>query len=144
MRLTDSSVIHATAASSSAISASAPGVAVRQRRFWKRPVGRLLLIVLVVTGVRTFVGEASVVPTGSMEGTILIGDHLFLNKMLYGPEIPFLDRRLPRLKSVRRGDIVAFRYPKEPAETYLKRVVAVGGDSLEIRDGGLYINAQPV
>src|SRR5215472_18250171 len=130
MRAIDSSAIHATAVESAPVLR----VAAAHRSLWRRPVGRLLLIVLVVTGVRTFVGEASVVPTGSMEGTILIGDHLFLDKMLYGPEIPFLDRRLPRLKSVRRGDIVAFRYPKEPAETYLKRVVAVGGDSLEIRD----------
>jgi signal peptidase I len=142
MRLTDSSVIHATALSSPASAAPALSVAAPRRKFWKRPAGRLLLIVLIVTGVRTFVGEASVVPTGSMEGTILIGDHLFLNKMLYGPEVPLLDRRLPRLKSVRRGDIIAFRYPKDPAETYIKRVVAVGGDNLEIRDGRLYVNAQ--
>lgn len=84
------------------------------------------------------------VPTGSMEGTILIGDHLFLNKMFYGPEVPLLDRRLPRLKSVRRGDIIAFHYPKDPAEIFIKRAVAVGGDSLEIRDGRLYVNAQAI
>lgn len=115
-----------------------------QRTFWRRPAVRLLVIAFVIMAVRTFVGEASVVPTGSMEGTILIGDHLFLNKMLYGPEIPLLDRRLPRLKSVRRGEIIAFHYPKDPAETYIKRAVAVGGDRLEIRDGRLYLNAQAV
>jgi signal peptidase I len=146
MSVTDSSgfsVIQVTA-SPSAEPVPELSVAVPQRTFWRRPPGRLLLILLVVTGVRTFVGEASVVPTGSMEGTILVGDHLFLNKMLYGPEIPLLNRRLPRLKTIHRGDIVVFRYPRDPEETYLKRVAAVGGDSLEIRDGRLYINAQAV
>ncbi len=109
--------------------------------FWQRPAGRLLWIAAVVLVVRIFVGEASLVPTASMEGTILVGDHLFLNKMLYGPEVPLLNRRLPRLKTIRRGDIVVFRYPHNPDETYLKRVAAVGGDRIEIRDGRLYVNS---
>ena len=90
---------------------------------------------------RTFVGEASVVPTGSMEGTILVGDHLLLNKLLYGPEIALLGIHLPRWKTVHRGDIVVFRYPKNPEETFLKRVIAVGGDRVEIRKGKLYLNS---
>jgi signal peptidase I len=79
-----------------------------------------------------------------MEGTILVGDHLFLNKMLYGPEIPLLHWRLPMLKTIHRGEIVVFRYPKDPAQTFLKRVAAVGGDRVEIRDGVLYVNSQAV
>ena len=83
-------------------------------------------------------------PTASMEGTILVGDHLFMDKLLYGPEIPLVHWRLPMLKKIRRGDIVVFRYPKNPSETYLKRVAAVGGDRLEIRNGVLYVNSLPV
>ncbi len=93
---------------------------------------------------RIFVGEASVVPTASMEGTILVGDHLFMDKLLYGPEIPLVGWRLPMLKTIRRGDIIVFRYPKDVSETFLKRVTAVGGDQLEIRSGILYVNSQPV
>jgi signal peptidase I len=85
-----------------------------------------------------------VVPTASMEGTILVGDHLFMDKLLYGPEIPLLHWRLPMLKTIRRGDIVVFRYPKDPSETFLKRVTAVGGDTLEIRDGVLFVNSQAI
>lgn len=99
---------------------------------------------LVVLGVRIFIGEASVVPTGSMEGTILVGDHLFMEKLLYGPEIPLVHWRLPALRTVHRGDIVVFRYPKDPQETYLKRVAAVGGDRLEMRDGVLFINSRAI
>jgi signal peptidase I len=116
----------------------------RSRSFWRTSSGRLLIAVIVLFSVRTFVVEASVVPTGSMEGTILVGDHLILDKLLYGPEIPLTNWHLPRLKTIHRGDIVVFRYPRNPQETFLKRVTAVGGDMLEIRDGRLYVNSQAV
>ncbi|HET9839406.1 MAG TPA: signal peptidase I [Candidatus Angelobacter sp.] len=111
---------------------------------WRLSWRRVIVLAAVVLGIRTFIGEASVVPTASMEGTILVGDHLFMNKLLYGPEIPLLHWRLPMLKTIRRGEIVVFRYPKNPSETYLKRVAAVAGDRVEIRDGVLYINSGPV
>jgi len=84
------------------------------------------------------------VPTASMEGTILVGDHLIMNKLFYGPEIPLLHWRLPMLKTIHRGEIVVFRYPKDPSQTFLKRVAAVGGDRVELRDGVLYVNSQAV
>lgn len=114
------------------------------RGAWKLSKRRLILLAAIVLGMRIFVGEASVVPTASMEGTILVGDHLFMDKLLYGPEIPFVHWRLPVLKTIHRGDIVVFRYPKDPSETFLKRVTATGGDRLEIRDGVLYVNSEPV
>ena len=105
---------------------------------------RLLVLAAIVLGMRIFVGEASVVPTASMEGTILVGDHLFMDKLLYGPEIPLVHWRLPALKTIHRGDIIVFRYPKDISETFLKRVTAIGGDRLEIKNGVLYVNSQPV
>lgn len=105
---------------------------------------RLIVLVAIVFFVRIFIGEASVVPTASMERTILVGDHLFMNKLLYGPEIPLTHWRLPRLKTIHRGDIVVFLYPRDPEETYLKRVAAVGGDRVEINDGVLVVNGRPV
>ena len=117
---------------------------IRGKRAWWRSWRRWVLLATAVLVIRTFVGEASVVPTASMEGTILVGDHLFMDKLLYGPEIPLLKWRLPMLKNIHRGDIVVFHYPKNPSETYLKRVTAVGGDQLEIREGILYVNSLPV
>lgn len=105
---------------------------------------RLIILAAIVLGMRIFVGEASVVPTASMEGTILVGDHLFMDKLLYGPEIPLVHWRLPALKSIHRGDIIVFRYPKDVTETFLKRVTALGGDRLEIKNGVLYVNSQAV
>src|SRR5262245_55188169 len=84
---------------------------------------RTLLLLLVALLIRTFIIEPTVVPTSSMEGTILVGDHLLLDKLLYGPQIPFTPWRLPRLKSVRRGDVVVFRYPKDMNQRFVKRVV---------------------
>jgi signal peptidase I len=114
------------------------------RRIWRVSKRRLIVLAAIVLGMRIFVGEASVVPTASMEGTILVGDHLFMDKLLYGPEIPLIHWRLPRLKTIHRGDIIVFRYPKDPSETFLKRVAAMGGDQLEIRNGILYVNSRPV
>ncbi len=108
----------------------------------RRNAVRLFIIAVVLFGLRTFVGETSVVPTGSMERTILVGDHLVLNKLLYGPEIPLVNWRLPMLKTIHRRDIVVFLYPRNPEETFLKRVTAVGGDRVEIRDGVVYVNSQ--
>ncbi|MGZ4843650.1 MAG: signal peptidase I [Candidatus Angelobacter sp.] len=111
---------------------------------WRLSTRRLIVLAAIVLGIRIFVGEASVVPTASMEGTILVGDHLFMDKLLYGPEIPLVHWRLPVLKTIHRGDIIVFRYPKDPSETFLKRVTALGGDQLQIRNGVLYVNSQPV
>jgi signal peptidase I len=133
----------AQAGSASATQANDSKPASRMRA-WRLSWRRLIVLTALVLGIRTFVGEASVVPTASMEGTILVGDHLFMDKLLYGPEIPLVHWRLPMLRTIRRGDIIVFRYPKNPSETYLKRVAAVGGDRLEIRNGILYVNSLPV
>ena len=114
------------------------------RRRWRRITTICLRALLIVLFVRLFFGEASVVPTGSMEHTIMVGDHLFWVKALYGPEIPFTHWRLPRLKSVRRGDIVAFHYPRDPRQIFLKRVVAIGGDKVEMRRGTLFVNGHEI
>jgi signal peptidase I len=115
-----------------------------KRWSWRRIAARALLILGVVAFIRTFIGEAAVVPTSSMEGTILVGDHILVNKFGFGTKIPFTDRVLPKFRKVRRGDIVTFSYPKDPSLTFLKRVAAVGGDVIEIKDDIVYVNQIPV
>ncbi|MBZ5562240.1 MAG: signal peptidase I [Acidobacteriia bacterium] len=112
----------------------------RREGFWETL--RSLLVVLVgVLCIRTFVAEATVIPTGSMENTILIGDHVFLNKLLYGPRVPYTDLRVPPLKTIHRQDIVAFRYPRNPSVMFVKRVIGVGGDVIRIADKKVYVNS---
>jgi signal peptidase I len=105
---------------------------------------RALLILGAAAFIRTFIGEAAVVPTSSMEGTILVGDHILVNKFGYGTPIPFTNRVLPKFRKINRGDIVTFTYPKDPSLTFLKRVAAVGGDVVEIKDDIVYVNQIPV
>ena len=102
----------------------------------------LLLVLACVLLFRAFVAEATVIPTASMEQTILIGDHVFLNKLLYGPSLPYTPWRLPALRTVRRGDIVAFRYPQNPSVMFVKRVIAVGGDVVRIEKKRVTVNGK--
>src|SRR4051812_36196935 len=83
-----------------------PAMRGQRRAKWLRTFSkRLLVFFAAVFLANTFLGEAAVVPTGSMQGTILIGDHILLNKLFYGPPIPFTSWRLPQVKAVRRGNI---------------------------------------
>ncbi len=102
----------------------------------------LLIALVVATIIRVFVIESYRIPTSSMENTLLAGDFLFVNKYVYGAKVPFTDIRLPGIDSVERGDIVVFKFPKDRSLNYIKRCVAVSGDTLEIRDRALFINGK--
>lgn len=115
----------------------------RGEGFWEA-IRTLLIILIGVFCIRTFLGEATVIPTGSMENTILIGDHVFLNKLPYGPGLPYTSWRLPQLKRIHRGDIIAFRYPVDPSQMYVKRVIALGGDVVRIVNKEVYLNGRPL
>ena len=107
-----------------------------RKRFDDKTLRRRLRTLGIILGtillVRIFVVEATVIPTASMERTILIGDHIFLNKFSYGPAIPFTRIRFPTLRKVRRQQVVAFRYPRDPSLLFVKRVIGVPGDRLRI------------
>jgi signal peptidase I len=105
-------------------------------------VRSLLIILIGVFCIRTFIGEATVIPTGSMENTILIGDHVFLDKLLYGPSLPYTSWRLPRVGGIHRGDIIAFRYPRDPSVMYVKRAIAQGGDVIRVVNTRVYLNGK--
>ena len=118
-----------------------PQRASRHDGLWET-VRSLLIVLIGVFCIRTFVAEATVIPTGSMEDTILIGDHVFLNKLLYGPQLPYTDLRFPRLVPIHRGDIVAFHYPVNPSLMFVKRVIGVGGDVIRIVNKKVYVNGK--
>ena len=104
----------------------------------------LLVAGIFVLFVRTFVVQTYQVPTGSMERTILVGDHLLVNKFAFGPRLPFLAKWLP-YRDVRPGDIVVFKKPGDdvnPGNVLVKRAVAKGGDTVQVRDKQLYVNGQ--
>ena len=94
--------------------------------------------------IRTFLVEAFRIPTGSMENTLLVGDFLLVNKAVYGAEIPGTHLRLPAFDQPRRGDIVVFVPPHEPDKNYVKRLVGLPGDQLEMRHKVLIRNGRPL
>jgi signal peptidase I len=104
----------------------------------------LIIAAIFATVLRVFVVESYRIPTGSMENTLLAGDFLFVNKYVYGPKIPFTEIRLPGVDKVERGDIIVFKFPKDRSLNYIKRCVAISGDTLEIHDQQLSINKKPV
>lgn len=101
---------------------------------------------ILVTGVQvlflmTFIFQAMNVPTGSMQNTINIGDQFFVNKFLYGKPTPVLSALLPQ-REIQRGDIVVFKWPKNPAINYIKRCIGLPGDEILIKDRKVYINGK--
>ena len=90
--------------------------------------------------IRTFLVEAFRIPTGSMESTLLAGDFLLVNKAVFGVGLPFTDARLPAFDEPRRGDIIVFSPPHEPDRNYVKRLVGMPGDTLEMHSKTLYLN----
>jgi signal peptidase I len=106
---------------------------------WAKSV---VLAVVLFLGVRSFLVEAFKIPTSSMEGTLLVGDYLLVNKAVYGAEVPFLGLRLPAWREPRRGEVVVFHPPHDPEKNYVKRLVGLPGDTLEMRDKTLFLNGR--
>jgi signal peptidase I len=96
--------------------------------------------VLLLVFLKTFVGQHMVIPTGSMRNTLMIGDHLIINKFIYAQAQWDWEAKLFPMRAVQRGDIITFRYPMNRDQDYVKRCVATPGDRVEIRDKRLYVN----
>ena len=103
-----------------------------------------LIALMVFLVVRTFVVEAFKIPTSSMENTLLVGDFLLVNKAVYGGQIPGTNLTFGALREPERGDLVVFHPPHDPGRHYVKRVVGMPEDTLEMRDKGLYVNGIPL
>src|SRR6185369_12879995 len=98
--------------------------------------------VLLFLLIRTFLVEAFKIPSGSMENTLQVGDFLLVNKLVYGAEVPFTHTRLPRLREPQHGDVIVFEWPEDLTKNFVKRLVGVPGDTLQMRDGQLIRNSE--
>ena len=107
-------------------------------------VEAIVIAVLLALFIRTFVVQAFKIPSGSMLPTLQIGDHLLVNKFIYGLKIPFSGTLLVPFKTPDHGDIIVFRYPENRKIDYIKRVVAVPGDKIEIKNKKVYINGEAI
>ena len=103
-------------------------------------VEAVLVAILLALFIRTFVVQAFKIPSGSMKQTLQIGDHILVNKFVYGIKIPYLRKTFIPVKHPERGDIIVFKFPVDPEKDFIKRVIGVGGDIVEGRDKKIYIN----
>jgi signal peptidase I len=113
----------------------------RTRSKFREYVDAIVVAVLMALFFRQFVVQAFRIPSSSMESTLLVGDFLFVNKFLYGAQIPFANWRLPAIRQPERGDIIVFKSPTDGRD-FIKRCVAVAGDTVELRRKKLYINGE--
>ena len=104
----------------------------------------IVIAVILALFVRTWVVQAFKIPTGSMENNLLIGDHLLVNKFVFGPTASALEQHVLPVRDLRRGDVIVFKYPDEPDRDFIKRVIGLPGETLELRSKKVYINGQPL
>jgi len=100
----------------------------------------IVIAVILALFIRTFVVQAFKIPTGSMENNLLIGDHLLVNKFVFGPTATGLERALLPIGTIKRRDIIVFKYPEEPDRDFIKRVIGLPGETVEVREKKVYIN----
>ena len=104
----------------------------------------IVIAVVMALIIKAFVIQAFKIPSGSMIPTLKIGDHILVNKFIYGTKLPFTDRIIIPLKRPNRGDIIVFKFPDDEKKDFIKRVIGLPGDIVEIKGKGVYINGSPI
>ncbi len=118
-----------------------------EKKPWYREYGEALIVALILALIiRTFIVQAFKIPSGSMEDTLLIGDHLLVNKFIYGTEIPLTDMRFLSLRDPQRSDVIVFEFPEDEDKGYfqrrdfIKRVIGTPGDVVQVIDKKVFVN----
>jgi signal peptidase I len=115
-----------------------------KRGRWRENVEAILVAFVIALFIRTFVVQAFKIPSGSMKQTLQIGDHILVNKFIYGLKLPYWRKTLIPVKDPQSGDIIVFKPPHEPEKDFIKQVIGVGGDVVECRNKKLFVNQKPV
>ena len=100
----------------------------------------ILVAIVLALFIRTFVVQAFKIPSGSMKETLQIGDHILVNKFIYGVKLPFVEKTLVSYKNPKHGDIIVFKYPEDPKKDFIKRVVGIEGDVVQVRNKNVLVN----
>ncbi|HEX9191510.1 MAG TPA: signal peptidase I [Candidatus Deferrimicrobiaceae bacterium] len=129
------------AARTPAVETRPPGNRRGKIREYAEAFGVALLIALVV---RTLLLQAFKIPSSSMENTLLVGDHIFVNKFIYGYHVPYTTGRILRFSTPMRGDIIVFVFPEDPSKDFIKRVIGLPGDTVEVRRKTVLVNGEPL
>jgi signal peptidase I len=111
----------------------------KKKLFWEYLEAIVTALVLALI-IRAYIVQAFKIPSGSMIPTLLVGDHILVNKFIYGTKIPFTDKRILIFRKPEKGDIIVFKYPEDPRKDFIKRVIATGGDTIEERNKVVYVD----
>ncbi|MDP2938108.1 MAG: signal peptidase I [Candidatus Omnitrophota bacterium] len=119
-----------------------------EKKKWKSVVWEwvesIVVAFILAMIIRAFVIQAFKIPSGSMRSTLLEGDLILVNKFIYGAKVPLADLSLPAIRQPNRGDVIVFIYPESPKKDFIKRLVGLPGETLEIKNGTVYINDKPL
>lgn len=119
-------------------------VAPKKKGALRENIEAIVVAVILALFIRTFVVQAFKIPSGSMKDTLLIGDHILVNKFIYGVKAPFLQKTIIPINDPQREDIIVFEFPEDPSKDFIKRVVGVPGDIIEIRNKKLFVNGDAI
>lgn len=119
-------------------------MSIRKKSVIREWIESIIVAFLLAMIIRTFVVQAFKIPTGSMRTTLIEGDLILVNKFIYGAKVPFTNFNLPALRKPRKGDVIVFIYPNDPKKDFIKRLIAQEGETVEIRNGTIYINDDPL
>jgi len=115
-----------------------------KKKFFKEYVEPILIAILIALFIRTFIVQAFKIPSSSMEPTLQVGDHILVSKFIYGIKIPFTHFKLFDFKTPQRGDTIVFIYPQDKSKDFIKRVIGVGEDRVDIEGSKIYVNGRPM
>ena len=116
----------------------------RKKSIAREYLESIVVAIILALFIRTFAVQAFKIPTGSMETNLLVGDHLLVNKVLYSPSLGRFEDLMLAKKPIRRGHVVIFKYPDDPNKDYVKRVIGLPGETVEIRDKAVLIDGKPL
>lgn len=117
-------------------------VTVKRKGLIREYAESIVIAVLLALVIRTYLVQAFKIPSGSMEDTLAIGDHLLVSKFIYGTKIPFVDNRVLTVRDPHQGDVIVFEYPEDPSKDFIKRVIGVPGDVVEGKEKKVYVNGK--
>ena len=116
----------------------------RKKTLFREYTEALFLAILMAVIIRTFIVQAYKIPSGSMIPTLEIGDHILVNKFIFGIKFPFTDSFLITFGRPQRNDVIVFKYPEDESKDFIKRVIGLPGDIVDIKDKRIYINGKPL
>lgn len=121
---------------------SAQPVPVKKKGLIREYAESIAIAILLALVIRSYLVQAFKIPSGSMEDTLAIGDHLLVSKFMYGTKIPFVDKRVLTIRDPSQGDVIVFEYPEDPSKDFIKRVIGIPGDVVEGKEKKVYVNGK--